>query len=575
MKKSSVTVATVRALDQEFQLKKRFDLKKHSSGRVAVLRGSIVLDHIPLDFWQLDRFLGIPRRDQGGNSLDALSGLIIDGDVTVEGAVMNAEMDFGPFLLVRGDLRARDVACGGSQVRVEGALTLSGALFGFYNHGSIVVEGPTQAACVLTEEHAIRLEGGLVSPVVPGGKFLEVSGKAVPEEPLALQQLSPELFNWSSWVELGPAGQKASKAGGETELAFIRLERELILDAIDAGRPLVRGKRAFKAPPRKTRTPTGRWRANVHYLDGICVRAGLAAFAVCHTSRWREAEFGRYYTYSAQHGWCASSTPGGAPVSMCFFIGADQQRSIRMLLNDGVVAVAFSGSEHLRIDVLNAPAPLHRIRAVADGLVVCGDDLLVYASSGKTWNRLEAGLPEDATGAFRDITGHTLRDLTAVGTGGRVMHFDGESWNSLNAPVQVELHAVTATKDGIAVVGDQGTLLVRGAEGPWKTYRTGDEAPLIGVAVLGDRLYVASRLDILVLEGDTLKPVETGLTPSFGGGLLHACDGVMWCIGLTDLARFDGSTWERVTCPDQHITLEQEPTTAQPPPGAIHLEGLA
>ncbi|QRO00802.1 hypothetical protein JRI60_18090 [Archangium violaceum] len=540
---------------------------------MAVLRGSIALDHLPLDFRQLDRFLGIPRRDKGGNTPDALSGLIIDGDVKVKGAVVNAEMDFGPFLLVRGDLHARDVACGGSEVRVEGALTLSGALFGFYNHGSIVVEGPTRAACVLTEEHAIRLQGGLVSPVVPGGKFLEVSGKAVPEDPLALRLLAPELFNWSSWVGLGPAGQKASKAEGESELAFIKLERELILDAIAEGRALVRGKRAFKAPPPKTRTPIDHWRANVHFLDGVCVRADLAGFAVCHTSRWRDAEFGRLYGCSTTQGWGATSMPGGAPISLCYFIDADKQRSWRVLLNDGVVVVV-SGGALSRIDVLNAPAPLHRIRSVADGLVVCGDDLVVYASSGKTWNRLEAGLPQGTTGAFRDIAGHSLRDLTAVGTGGLVMHFDGESWHSLKAPTQVELHAVATTKEGIAVVGDQGTLLVRGAEGRWKTFQTGDKAPLVGVAVLGDRLFVASRLDILELEGDTLKPVETGLTPSFGGGRLHACDGVMWCIGLTDLARFDGSTWERITCPDQHITQNQKPTTAQPPPGAIHLEGL-
>jgi hypothetical protein len=238
----------------------------------------------------------------------------------------------------------------------------------------------------------------------------------------------------------------------------------------------VRGKRAFKAPPPKTRTPTDRWRANVHFLDGVCVRVDLAGFAVCHTSRWRDAEFGRLYSCSTTQGWGAMPMPGGAPISLCYFIDADKQRSWRLLLNDGVVVVV-SGGAPTRLDVLDAPAPLHRIRAVADGLVVCGDDLVVYASSGKTWNRLEAGLPQGTTGAFRDIAGHSLRDLTAVGTGGLVMHFDGESWQSLKAPTQVELYAVATTGEGIAVVGDQGTLLVRGAEGRWKTFQTGDKAP--------------------------------------------------------------------------------------------------
>jgi predicted DNA-binding WGR domain protein len=86
----------------------------------------------------------------------AFAGVLVRGNLTIEGCLVNYEDDYGPFLLVTGDLTAPGVATGGSQICVRGALTAE-TVVGVYNHGSLVAHGPLRAK-VVASEHTI--EGG-------------------------------------------------------------------------------------------------------------------------------------------------------------------------------------------------------------------------------------------------------------------------------------------------------------------------------------------------------------------------------------------------------------------------------
>ncbi|MBK8012611.1 MAG: leucine-rich repeat domain-containing protein [Deltaproteobacteria bacterium] len=117
---------------------------------VLVLDGPIVIPHdLLLDF---RRGLCAPFGDQ------VVTGIRVAGDLTIEGCLINWENDFGPFLLVEGDLSAHAVATGGAKIVVRGSMRVAGDVCGVYNHGAIHVEGDLTARAIMTQ-HRVETAG--------------------------------------------------------------------------------------------------------------------------------------------------------------------------------------------------------------------------------------------------------------------------------------------------------------------------------------------------------------------------------------------------------------------------------
>ncbi|WP_395857202.1 leucine-rich repeat domain-containing protein [Cystobacter fuscus] len=119
--------------------------------RVLVLSGDIVVPH---GLW-LDFRRGIFAQDDPDTS--PFAGLIVRGNLTVEGCLFNGENDFGPFLQVHGNLVATSIAIGGSRLRVTGDV-MTGDLVAVYNHGSVSVGGALVARTVASE-YTLQVEG--------------------------------------------------------------------------------------------------------------------------------------------------------------------------------------------------------------------------------------------------------------------------------------------------------------------------------------------------------------------------------------------------------------------------------
>jgi hypothetical protein len=83
-------------------------------------------------------------------------GLVVEGDLEVGGNIINENGNTGPFLLVRGKLRARNVAAGGSEFRIEGGADVEGLLLGHYNDGYLAIDGITRAALIISDDHAMN-----------------------------------------------------------------------------------------------------------------------------------------------------------------------------------------------------------------------------------------------------------------------------------------------------------------------------------------------------------------------------------------------------------------------------------
>ncbi|WP_224365048.1 leucine-rich repeat domain-containing protein [Hyalangium versicolor] len=140
------------------------------SDRVLVLTGDIVVPH---NLW-LDYRCGILALADEDDP--PFIGLIVRGNLTIEGCLLNHENDYGPFLQVHGNLIAQAIATGGSQIRVKGNVTARD-MVGVYNHGCFAAGGELVARTIATE-HTITAEGPLDTHQYLGwgAKVFAVSG---------------------------------------------------------------------------------------------------------------------------------------------------------------------------------------------------------------------------------------------------------------------------------------------------------------------------------------------------------------------------------------------------------------
>ncbi|MBN8468558.1 hypothetical protein JYJ95_18760 [Corallococcus exiguus] len=127
--------------------------REDDSDRVLVLTGNVVIPHdLGLDFRQ-----GIFTQDDDDDP--PFTGLIVRGDLTVEGCVLNWENDFGPFLQVHGNLVAKRIAIGGARLHVNGDMTTED-LVAVYNHGSVSVGGNLKAR-TLASHYSFKVAGAV------------------------------------------------------------------------------------------------------------------------------------------------------------------------------------------------------------------------------------------------------------------------------------------------------------------------------------------------------------------------------------------------------------------------------
>lgn len=119
--------------------------------------GSLRLDHGEVP-WGAER--AEPAR---------IGGYIIEGDLTIDGNLVNGEQDFGPALIVLGTLRARNITIAGAPLLVRGDLLVEELFHGYYNHGSLTVLGGLQARVFLASDYFGEIAGEVRAEVLDAG----------------------------------------------------------------------------------------------------------------------------------------------------------------------------------------------------------------------------------------------------------------------------------------------------------------------------------------------------------------------------------------------------------------------
>lgn len=205
---------------------------------------------------------------------------------------------------------------------------------------------------------------------------------------------------------------------------------------------------------------------------------------------------------------------------------------------------------------------MNAVNQIGSNLYACGDGGQVYRRESEgDWVHIDDGLLQPAEGEhnlmLNAITGLGEDSIYVAGwdsdrNAGLMFHrgTDG-TWMRLPVEAAKITGLCVENPDTVWACGYGGVLL-RGnyASGFTDVSALDDTRNYSAVAVHDGMIYLAAAEGLFVHEGDAVRPVDTGLEPACNDGhVLQAVDGVLWSIGYRDIARFDGSRWERIAFP--------------------------
>lgn len=209
------------------------------------------------------------------------------------------------------------------------------------------------------------------------------------------------------------------------------------------------------------------------------------------------------------------------------------------------------------------------LKQIGEHLYACGGAGQVYQRRGPNdWVHMDQGLlqPPDVAERLlpRAIDGpgeadiYLVGGISASGLPPFACHWNGAAWRRLPLPAVAErltaLHVESPER--IWLCGANGTLLRGNAREGFTSLSTVDDNQLfLSLCRFQGRIYLASNLGLHVYDpadhAGGIRPVVTGLQPELqDANVVDAVDGVLWSIGPKDIARFDGTRWQRIHDPD-------------------------
>ena len=87
-----------------------------------------------------------------------IRGVIVTGNLTVNGSIKNTDMSSGAFLLVMGNVTAHNLVSGGTYMQINGNANIRGYAYGHYNDGSITIDGDLNTPVFISEDHAFSFK---------------------------------------------------------------------------------------------------------------------------------------------------------------------------------------------------------------------------------------------------------------------------------------------------------------------------------------------------------------------------------------------------------------------------------
>lgn len=82
-----------------------------------------------------------------------IEGILINGNFSTNGAIINAEGDYGPYVFIDGNVTCQSLLLGGSYVEIMGDVKAKEIVMTSYNHGNFKCSGIIEAPVFIVEDH--------------------------------------------------------------------------------------------------------------------------------------------------------------------------------------------------------------------------------------------------------------------------------------------------------------------------------------------------------------------------------------------------------------------------------------
>lgn len=82
-----------------------------------------------------------------------IEGVLINGNFSTNGTIINAEGDYGPYIYINGDVACQSMLLGGSYVEIKGNVRAQEVVMTSYNHGNFKCDGVIEAPVFIVEDH--------------------------------------------------------------------------------------------------------------------------------------------------------------------------------------------------------------------------------------------------------------------------------------------------------------------------------------------------------------------------------------------------------------------------------------
>ncbi|MBE5270578.1 hypothetical protein [Stenotrophomonas sp. B2] len=100
-------------------------------------------------------------------------GVIVEGNVEIDGVLSQLTFDYPEFILVSGDVSAKSFGHRDSSMRVLGDVRVENIVYGEYNGGSLCIEGSVYGRAFISDDHYMYAAGGYHLLVIRDGENWE------------------------------------------------------------------------------------------------------------------------------------------------------------------------------------------------------------------------------------------------------------------------------------------------------------------------------------------------------------------------------------------------------------------
>lgn len=82
-----------------------------------------------------------------------IEGILINGNFSTTGTIINAEGDYGPYVFINGNVTCQSILLGGSYVEITGNVKAQEVVMTSYNHGNFKCSGIIEAPVFIVDDH--------------------------------------------------------------------------------------------------------------------------------------------------------------------------------------------------------------------------------------------------------------------------------------------------------------------------------------------------------------------------------------------------------------------------------------